>query len=128
MSNSATSLNKIPINVKGSDIDGVTPVKVIIDTGSADLTVYTPSAGKRWAIVGWMEAEATAANLTVKSGTTTLFIWEGAANRRIEHPVGNGILFVGNVAGEALVLNSSATNPSYVMVYVAEFSQIRISF
>lgn len=128
MANSATALNKIPINVKGSDIDGVTPVYIAIDTIAEQVTAYTPTANKRWAILGWMEAEVTAGNLTIYSDTTVVGYLEGSANRTRMHPLGQGIMFVGNVAGEALKITPSSGNPTGLLIFVAEFSQIRISF
>ena len=124
MANTATSQSVVPIGYShgGSGI-GATPVTVVIDTTGADLTVFTPSSDKYWAILGISYVETDAHNLTIKSGSTTLVTYEMAANSGLVHPMGNGILLTGVARGDALVIQSSVAISSMVF-YVQQFKEL----
>lgn len=126
MANSATALTKVPIGLKNSGYGGgTTPVLVVIDTTGADLTVFTPASGNRWALVGWVYGEATAHNLTVKSGSTSMLVCEFPANTVVREKIQNGIILSGLAAGDALVIQSSAAISSMLM-YLTEYKEITL--
>ena len=126
MANSATAQTVLPIRMQHatSDKHFVTPVAVVIDTTATDLTVYTPASDAYAAIVGLHINDSTAANLTIKSGSTALLTLEMAANQAINHAIGQGI-FLSTAEGEALKFNSSGAL-SNVLVYIAEYSDLGI--
>ena len=121
--NTATAQTAVPIRVAGCG--KVTPVVVTIDTTSSDLTVYDPADSTYAAIVGIFAGEATAGNLTFKSGSTTLAVIEGAVvPDSLVVPV-NGILVMA-AKGQNLIFNSSVVRASMI-VYVAECSSFIIN-
>ena len=118
--NTATAGTAIPIRMYGAT--KATPVVVAIDTTAQDLTVYAATSGKALAIVGWEYAEATAHNLTIKSGSNTLVVLENPANTVRDNKLGEGVPFM-TAVGEALVIQSSAAITSMV-IYVAEVERL----
>lgn len=116
MANTATLLYTLPARAQKAG-----PIKVYsvsIDTTGADLTICTPASGNSVYIVGLAVSEATAANVTIKSGSTTLWVAELAANQGILLPVENGFLMA-TAKGQALVLQSSAA-VSNLLLHVVE--------
>jgi hypothetical protein len=124
MPNSATALTRCPIGLAKSGAGiFVVPTLVIIDTTGADLTVFTPSSGKRWALVGWQYTEGSAHNLTVKSGSTELVTYEFAANQGRNDKIGEGIILSGLAENDALVIQSSVAI-SKMLMYLTEYKEI----
>ena len=109
----------------GSSKSSLIPITVSLDT-AADFTVYTPvNADAYVAVLGFLFADATASNLTIKSGSTTLVTLELAANTGLYQPV-NGDIMLETAIGEALVFNASATMSS-ILVHVMEISQVSLN-
>lgn len=126
MANTAVADAPVPVNIVSSGGVRIVPVRVSFDTPAADLTIFTPAADKRWGIFGLQFIEATAANLTVKSGANTLVTYEFAANSGISKDLTGWPLLVGSAVGEILAMQCSAAIGSMI-VYVGEFSQLRLS-
>lgn len=119
MANTATARTALPVKLYGAT--KVTIVKAVMDTADSDFTVYTlADATKFWALVGLQYAEATAHNLTIKSGANTLNTFEMAASSGRDDRIGNGIIAIGNV-GENLVVQASA------VISLAEYAVIEVS-
>jgi len=122
--NAATAQTPLLMQIGGRAVP-VTPVVVTFDTTAQDLTIFTPASGKMACVVGLNFSEGTAANLTVKSGSTTLVTWELATNQGVLSPIGNHAIFCGAV-GEAIKFNVSAVI-STMLVYVAEADRFNFS-
>jgi hypothetical protein len=111
-SNTATDMYQAPIRVY--DEGPVHMVKAAIDTINTDLTLYDPGAEKYACIVGLHASDGTAANLTLKSGTTTITLFELAANqekRGVTVPICAA-------KGQDLIMQSSAAYTSLLFMIV----------
>lgn len=118
--NSATERTALPIYIGGEG--PVRPVSVSIDTTGADLTVNDPPSDRMACIVGAFGAETNAANITIKSGSTTYSVPELAASTLVNVPLGNGPLFC-TQPGEDLVIQSSAVYSS-LLLYIIEAKKL----
>lgn len=96
----------------------VRQIKVTRDT-AADITVRTPATGHAVALVGVAVLDATAATLTLKSGSTTLSQLEFATNQGVVSGVGTPILWTAEDA--ALVVAFSA-NVDTAVFHVVDFA------
>lgn len=125
MANTATQLTKVPFYIKGDQVQGVTPVVVTIDTINTDLTIHTPDSSRFVALMGINYAESSAHNITWKSGSNTLSVWEVGAggNNGVYIPVYKPLLSTNR--GESLIISSSA-NITTMLLYVVEYSTIII--
>lgn len=121
--NSATAQTALPIRVGGSG--PVTPYVIVIDTADTDLTIITPSADKMACIVGALESETSATNLTFKVGTTAVAVPELAANQGILVPISNHAMICGGL-GEALKTQASVAI-SKMLLYVIQASYLDFS-
>lgn len=99
----------------------ITPTVVSIDTLNSDLTVVAAATGKQIAVVSFSYVGSSAANVTLKSGSTTRKVLELAANSGVWKGISPEILFI-TAPGEALVMRSSAA------ITNAEFFTIKIPF
>jgi hypothetical protein len=121
MANTATAQTALPIKIgKGGASGYVVPYVVVIDTVDTDLTIRDPAADNYAAIVGIQYLEATAHNVTFKSGSTTLVALEKPASSGMSERIGAPIIVAAK--GDALVIRSSAAISS-MLVYVAEFNE-----
>jgi len=116
MANTSTFLHSVVVGGKLLDAYSVT-----IDTTGSDLTVFTPATGNHVFVHGVIFSEGTAANLTFKSGSTTLITPEMAANQGVWSSIERDVFHLSTAKGEALVLNSSAAISS-MLVYVSQNS------
>ena len=121
--NTATAQTAQNIRVGGSG--PVTPYVVAIDTVDEDLTIVTPSSDKMACIVGLGVSEGTATNVTFKSGSTTLFVPELAANQGMLKPIDKGILLCTQL-GEALKIQASAAI-SNLLIHVVQAGYLDFS-
>lgn len=125
MANTATLLGTIPggyVNTGGGA--AIKAIAVAFDTAGADLAVYTPAAGKRWAIVGVFYEEAQAHTLIVKSGATTLVSLEKTTFSGLKHAIGEGFLAVGLTPGEVLNMQCVGNCVTSMIVYVQELNRL----
>lgn len=138
MANSAVLTTAAPAKVLGTG--PIYRIRCQFDTGASDLTVITPGgtinnltgraittgrATDRFWVVGIDGVDATAYNMTIKSGANTITIAELAAYQGWGAPVDKNVwLYCGTSAGEALVLNSSAAAPSNLIVSVVLASRL----
>lgn len=127
MANAATLIASIPAHFQNASYKGLIHAKaVVFDTAAADLEVYEPSTGAYGAILGLTYKEASAHSLLIKSGTTTLLTLEQAANSGIEWPLRIKEPYVVGKKGEKLYLHCVTAAVSSILLYVAEFSFLKI--
>ena len=115
MANTSTALHTIP-NRSGK----AGPIRnylVAIDTVDTDLDVYTPSSDQLVYVVGLSFCDATAANVTFKSNTTTMLTLELAANEGFTKAVDDGF-WIATEKGKKLVVSSSAAISSMLFQIV----------
>lgn len=116
MANTATAQTGLNIRIGGNG--PVVPYVCSFDTTASDLTIVTPASGKMAAVVGMFMSEANAVNVTFKSGSTTLWVPEFAANQAVYDKLGNGASVI-TQPGEALVIQVSAAVSS-MLLYVVQ--------
>lgn len=95
--------------------------RVVVDTTGSDLTIRTPLTGNHIFLMGIIGSEASATNITWKSGANTLVTTEQAANQGLWAPVSRGSFYLFTEKGSALVMQASVAVDSLLM-YVAEES------
>ena len=122
MANTATAQTALPIQTRGVGVN-VTPYVIAIDTVDTDLTIITPANSSAMAVVvGLMFSESTAANITFKSGSTTLLKVELSGSQGLYLPLGDQV-YLATQPGEALKIQSSAAITNMLM-FVAETSRV----
>lgn len=115
MANSATLITSV--NHRGKVIH---EYAVVLDTTSSDLTILTPVAGNHVFMHGISFSEGTGApNLTFKSGSTTIFTPELAANQGIWNVVNRDSYYLATTQSAALILNTSVII-STLVIHVSE--------
>ena len=129
MANTATLIQTIPCSFSTSGFSLVSQYAVAFDTLTSDLTIHTPAAGNRVALVGLYYAETDAHNLIFKSASTTLVTLQmpASSGQIAGLGTGNGALIV-TKAGEALVAQVTTAVISSMLVYVAEISKAGLNF
>jgi hypothetical protein len=127
MANTATLIASIPAHFQNASYKGLIQAKaVVFDTADSDLEVYEPSTGAYGAILGLTYKEASAHTLTFKSASTTLLALEQAANSGVEWPLRIKEPYVVGKKGEKLYLRCTTAVVSSILLYVAEFSFLKI--
>lgn len=125
MANTATAQTALSIGVAGAN--QVIPYVISLDTTGADLTIRTPATGNMVGIVGLAYREASAHNLTIKTGSTTLLVAEFAATDAGTFiPIGSGGLLAVTAKSEALVIQTSVIITSMLM-YVVESAKFNFN-
>lgn len=119
--NSATAQTALPIKV-GVYSDPVVPYVVAFDTTASDLTIVTPDSGKMACVVGMGVSETSATNITFKSGSTTLFVPELAANQGVYDKISNGAILC-TQPGEALKIQVSVA-VSNMILYIVQATRL----
>ncbi len=102
MASTATRLTRV--NMRGKTV-----IQYYLDhDGTNDLTVHTPASGNHVFVVGWQHSDGTAANLTLKSGSTNLNILELAGNQGLYSKVQRDAYDFATDKGGALVIAAGA--------------------
>lgn len=129
MANTATLIQTIPCSFSSAGFSLVSQYAVVFDTLSVDLTIHTPAAANRAAVVGLYYAESNAHNLIWKSASTTLVTLEmpASSGQFKGLGVGDGALVVAKV-GEALIAQVTTAVISSALVYVAEIGPAGLTF
>lgn len=123
--NSATVGDTLPIKCSDSEIEAsVRPVYVNYDTTSADLTIYTPSTGFAIGADSIFLVEADAANITFKTGSTTITTAQFGANSGVIDNI-DCVPFLSSEIGEALIINSDAALTPFV-IYIVEYKSLKV--
>lgn len=94
--------------------------RVVIDTGSSDLTIRAANATSHIAVVGVHGLPSAASDFIIKSGSTQLVKYQFAANQSVDYRIGRPLWIT--AINEALVFNVSTTHNDYLF-YVIEFGQ-----
>lgn len=116
--NSATNQSVLPITfAKAENQTVVTPVVVTFDTTGSDLTVYTPASGNMACLVGASFSDSTAANLTIKDGSTSLVVWELAAYQGLLERLDGGVVLCGTNSN-AIKMQVSAVISTMVLYFI----------
>lgn len=126
MANTKTALGKIPTILRsGNPIGVIQPYAVSLDT-AADFTLHTPASNNFIGVMGLVVADATACNLTFKSGSgpTTLVGLELPANYNLIHRIDRPLIITA-AAGDALIILGSAAVTSMI-IYLMEFSRLSL--
>jgi len=103
------------VNARGKTIQ---QWKLVFDTGSSDVTPISASAGNHQFLMGLFGIDATAYNLTIKTGATSLAIAENPASMGLAEAVDPNKYILCSRQGEALIFNSSTAAPSVLVVHV----------
>lgn len=122
MANSATAQEAID----GPD-GKIYPVTIVLDTTGADLTVFTPDAGNYGIMIGLMYVNALAHKLTMKSGSTTLWVAELANNSGIFTPMSSDKIGHSLTKGAALKLRvDTAALTAQILAYFVKSTHLRV--
>lgn len=125
MVNSATPHGTVPVLYNG-EASAVIPVKVVLDTPTTPLTIYTPSNSEKYVgLVGLVFGEATTQDLTLISGVTPTF--------DITIPIPANVAFFKSIGkpifvcaqGDALRFEAGVAIDE-LLAYVIEFDRIHI--